>query len=157
MSNKLFKGMRQAKAIERPPYMVAGHTYKLKLQKTYAFETREFGDAFIAEFEILETSSEQRVGTTVSYFQGVSKNKDTAFGALKRLMYALLNLDFKDPEDAKMIENEVDPAIEDEMSKACEENHMKGVVLYAHCFKALSKEKKEYTNISWKPEKSGGK
>lgn len=145
-----FKGMRDAKTNSRLPYFEANQLYKLQLDKTYVFETRDKGDAFIAEFTIIDTTGTQKAGSKVSFYQSLVK-KDTAFGSIKLLIYAILGLDPNLEKDAAKIEKDVDPNIEEEMQKAITENHMAGAMLKCQTMEKVSKDGKTYTVNNWIP------
>ncbi len=152
-ANNYFKGMKEAKFVTKYPYFETDQSYEVKLEKTYVVNTRDKGDAFIAEFEILNSSSNtQKPGTKVSFYQGITLNKETGFAAIKGLMYALLGFDPNNAEDAVKIANEVDPEIEDEMAKAVVENHMAGArVRCQTCTRVSKKTQKPYTVHNWAP------
>ncbi len=146
-----FKGLKEAKVNNRLPYFESGQLYKLRLDKTFVFETRDKGDAFIANFTILETTGTQKVGSQVAWYQGLVKNKDTAFGAIKSLMYALMGADPNSEADADKIA-EIDLEVEDEMNKAIEENHMAGTEVKCQTVERIGKDSgKPYTATNWLP------
>ena len=148
MSN-YFKGLREAKISDRPPYFEPNQTYEVKLLKTFVLETREKGDAFIAEFEVIKSSSpNQRPGSVVAFYQGLTK-KDVAFANIKQLVYAVLGVD--PTKDADKIAREVDPEIENEMQKAIEKNHMAGARV--KCVTSTRKSQKgvDFTQHRWSP------
>lgn len=148
-----FAGLRKATlGPSRYPYLEPEQKYKLRLTKTYVIETRDKGDAFIAEFDILEsTSPNLKPGTKASFYQGMVK-KDTAFGSIKGLTYAVLGLDPEKTADAKKIAEEVDPVIEAELDRAIETNHMAGATLGCQTVTRVSKTTgKPYTAHNWLP------
>lgn len=159
-----FDGLRDAKVFEkgtkmepRPETLALGqckmtdtYFYKLKVLRTFVKPTREFGDAFIADFEILETDSPHKVGTEVSWFQSLQK-KDIAFGAIKEFFYGVGGVDLQDKE-ARAV---ADKTIEKEMSDAVEKNSIAGEVVYVTTSLKLTKEKKQpFTNHAWRPAKA---
>ncbi len=151
MPKNYFNGLRDAKVTQRLPFMDPNHMYKLKLEKTHVIETRDKGDAFIAEFEVLATTSpNHKVGTRVGYFQSLLK-KDIAFANIKLLLYSCLGLDYSSEADQAKIQ-EVDKEIDAEMNKAVTENHMAGAVLRCQTVERIGRDsKKPYTANNWLP------
>lgn len=154
MANQVnhFKGLREARTGNRPPYMEMGFNYELELDNTYIFSTQKKGDAFIAEFIITKTDCpNQKVGSRVGWYRSMT-DKTVAWPALKSLFYACLGLDENDPNDQIKIKNEVDPSIEEEMNNAVGTNHMKGAKLACKVEKRLNKDTKEAYGLNiWRP------
>jgi hypothetical protein len=115
-----FAGMKEAKTNERNDYLDADQKYLLKIVKTHVFETREKGDAYIAEFEIVKTTStnpKMAPGRTVSWYQSLTK-KDIAFGAIKLFCFAALGLDrVKDEEQIKKTNEQIEPLMQESVQK----------------------------------------
>lgn len=146
-----FAGLREAKTFQKGVYFLQDCKYKLKIKKTHVIETQDKGDAFIAEFEVLECSDPRHVpGFEVSWYQGLV-NKNVAFGQLKLFFYACMGADPNNSKDAGKIQ-EIDAEIEDAMKEAVETNSLEGTVLFCQTKKAITKKNRvEITEHLWSP------
>lgn len=120
MSKSYFAGMKEAKTNERNDYLDADQKFLLKVKKATVFETREKGDAYIAEFEILKTTSQNpkmAPGRTVSWYQSLAK-KDIAFGAIKLFCFAALGLDrVKDAAKIQQVNEQIEALMQESVIK----------------------------------------
>ncbi len=122
-----FKGLDKAETYGRGNYMDADKLYKLKVVRTFIQETKAKGDAFIAEFEVVESNSDKHPkGTKVSWYQSLL-SKDIAYAELKKFMYAVLGVD--ENKDSKRIATEIDPGLDEAMNEAVNTNALEGAVI----------------------------
>jgi len=86
------EGVGKAELFEKGKYLNPG-LYVLAVKKTIFKSTRKSGDAFIVEFEVLESSDEENhaVGSTCTWYQGL-RDKEVAFPAIKDFMRNLLGI-----------------------------------------------------------------
>lgn len=144
-----FAGARNAPVFERGIYMEPNNKFLLKLTRTFVKATREKGDAFIAEFEIVEsTSPTQKVGSKVNWYQGLVK-KDIAFGSIKELFYALLGKSLQN--NAEEIRRDIDPEIEELMQEAVTSNSLADTLVRCQTSVRVTKDKKDFTQHTWSP------
>lgn len=147
MSTKeYFKGLGQAKTFERgSPFRQEG-SYLLKIKKCILKQTRDKGPAFIAEFEVLETSTpnEDPKGVTRSWFQKL-QDKDVGFGAVKEFMYGVIGVN---TQDAAAVAK-ADLTIEDDIADACDNNEMEGQLVKLETTKVTTKKNQPFTRHKW--------
>lgn len=110
-------GVGRAELFEKGKYLNPG-LYTLSVKKTIFKATRKSGDAFIVEFEVLESSDEENhpVGSTCTWYQGL-RDKEVAFPAIKDFMRNLLGID---PDDKKAMEefaNGIDSTLKQAIDK----------------------------------------
>jgi hypothetical protein len=154
-----FTGMKNAKINERNDYLEADQKFLLKIKKTFVFETRDKGDAYIAEFEVVKTTStnpKMAPGRSVSWYQGLTK-KDVAFASIKLFCFACLGLDRN--KDEKKVES-VTSSIEALMQESVEKNSFADVLVVCETSSRVAKTPKivngqsvqtTFTNHSWAP------
>lgn len=91
----VFNGMDSAPMFGSGAYFAAGHRYALRT-KTIKVHDGFKGKTFIAEFEVLESSSEKDPpGSTRSYVVKLGAGNVNAFSDIKALMFAILGTDPK--------------------------------------------------------------
>jgi hypothetical protein len=158
-----FKGMAEAKITDRNDYLEPDQKYVLKIKKTFVFATRNKGDAFIAEMEVVSTTSKSAKmapGRTVSWYQSLTK-KDVAFSAIKLFCYAALGVARTDANAETL--KEIDKKIEPLMQEAVEKNSFVNTLVECETASRIAKEQlpgagtpggppvKTFTNHKWEP------
>lgn len=106
----VFAGLKDAKISETGSYLTDG-TYKLRVERIVYKQTRSKGYAYIAEFNVLESSNpEHPVGSKRTWFQSMN-DKEIAFPAIQKFAAAALGVNpFRDKE---LFEKEILPNIEE--------------------------------------------
>lgn len=70
--------------------------YKVQIIKSFTKETQRSGDAFIVEFEVLSsTTDEVEPGDTRSWFQGLG-DQNIAFPSIKEFLVGVMRIDVND-------------------------------------------------------------
>ncbi len=127
--SKVLKGLKDAKTMKRGVFLDEGR-YVLKIRSTLMIEPNAGGNALILESEVVETTdpTNHPVGAERTWYQSF-KFKDSAFGELKKLTYAVLKLDPTNPADKAKIETDVDPNIEAMLAQVIEQNRFAGQII----------------------------
>ena len=147
-----FDGIEKTKIFGTGVYLQPDHLYKLKITKTQVIKTREKGDAFVADYEVLESDSAQDpVGSTRNLYVSLLKNKDTAFSNICQLLIAALGVDYSSPEGKRLADAEIIPSAESLLNEATEKNTLAGKVIRCQTTSKLSKEGKTYTRCVFSP------
>lgn len=156
MGLEIFKGLRNASVFERGVYLKAGGDYLLEIEKCLVKETRKSGYGFIVELKVLESKGPDvnPVGSKATWFQSL-RDKNVAFGAIKEFMYAVLGLDLANAADKKMIEETIDPQIEQMMEEAIEGGKFNGLQVRVQTSSKLTAAKQvNFTVHTWRPAKA---
>jgi hypothetical protein len=151
MPTGLFAGLKDAPIFTQGNYLDVG-IYDVRIIRCLVKQTQRSGIGFIAELEILtSTNPKHSPGTTASWFQGLTKNQATAFGAIKEFVVALYGLDPK--ADGERIKAEVEPNIEAIMNAAVGvQNILAGRCVHLETFTKKTREKGlDFTVHRWTP------
>jgi hypothetical protein len=160
----LFGGLKDAFVGGKRPYMKPG-TYVVRVIKAQYYVTRNKGDAFILEFEVVKSNYEEqlamivrglngqppnieelnkklpnRVGETCSWYQSL-KDKAVGFGALKGFCAAIMGQNPEDPVFKDKVETLMDAIVQ--------QNALAGYYLPLETVMILTKEKKDFTLHNW--------
>jgi hypothetical protein len=113
-----FKGTADAEISTRGTYLEPNGRFLLEVKKTVFKTTRKSGDAFIVEFEILESDLpvEHPVGSPATWFQGM-RDKTVALPAIKEFMLYLCQAFNAEEQTKKDFLSTLDQTLND----ACEE------------------------------------
>lgn len=128
--------------------------YKVRILKTFSKETRQKGPAFIAEFEVLDsTTDEVEVGEKRTWFQGLT-NKDIAFPAIKEFLLGVMRVDMNDREqlaefDAASPEMMEEFGSEEWETKSEEDHPLYGTTVKIETIKKTTQEDKPFTKHKW--------
>lgn len=131
--------------------------FKLKVLKTFGLETRKSGDAFIVDFEVLESDVESvKVGSKKNWYQGLS-NQDVAFPSIKKFMLELLQIDVEDEEQMEEFEENLPDLMEQVGDEAWNKDNvdvtdhlLHGKTIALQTVGIITKEKKtEFTVHNW--------
>ena len=151
----LFSGIENAKLRAGGNYMEEG-THHLRVIRLITDKTRAGEPFMAADFEVLGSTADHKVGSIVNWFNGATgKSADSFLPNAKALAIAVLSA--KSGEEvahsdvnAEVMEAMVGPW-EDDTGKAQAPGTMfAGVELRALAVKAWNKEKtKQYTRINW--------
>lgn len=116
--DSLFDGIDKIKVGNQSGTPLTEGEYLLKITDVQHLRTLKKGDAFIAEFEVVETSDPQKhpVGTKRSWYQSM-QNQPVAIDKIKKFMLAVLGYEPK--RDEQRITTEVDPYIKAWTAAAC--------------------------------------
>ena len=110
--NPLFKGAKNSKLSSRGVNLEAGE-YLLKIVSIETIKARKSGDAYLAHYEVVETTNPAHpVGSKRRWYQAL-QDADVAFANLKRFTYAVLGFDASTKEGRAKGESEVDPEFEE--------------------------------------------
>jgi hypothetical protein len=147
-----FDGIEKAKIFGTGVYLQPDQLYKLKVLKTEVIKTREKGDAFIADFEVIESTSPQDpVGSTRNMYISLLKNKDTAFSNIVQFLVAALGVDYSTPDGKKFAEEDIIPGAKALLDEACEKNTLASKVVRCQSQSKTSKENRAYTRLNFSP------
>lgn len=149
----LFDGLKDAPIFEQGNYFGVG-IYDVRVVRCLVKQTYRSGLGFIAELEVLSSNNPAHaVGSKGSWFQGISKNQATAFGAIKEFVAALYGFDAK--ADAQRIKTELEPHIEALMNEAVGPNNtFAGRPVHLETFMKKTREKGlDFTVHRWTPYK----
>src|SRR4029077_11909642 len=115
--------------------------------------TREKGRAFVADFEVLEsTCDKDPVGTTRNLFILMDKNVDTAFSNICAFLVAAFGVDYSTPEGKRLADTEIIPSAGTLLDEATEKNTLAGKVVRNKTTSKLNKEKTNtYTRNQFSP------
>jgi hypothetical protein len=142
-------GVGSAQLFERGKFLHPGR-YTLEVVKTILKHTRKSGDAFIVEFEVLETTDDEKhpVGTKATWFQKLS-DTDIAFPAIKDFMRNLMGIDLNDK--AAMLE--FSQGVDGLLGKSINEPEtLKGNRIKVECYMTRTKGKGlDFTVHQWSP------
>lgn len=146
-----FSGVENAQIFERGNFLPPGGKYRLRVMRTIVKKTRKSGDAFIAEFEVIESDlDEVKVGSRYSWFQKLV-DTDVAFPAIKEFIATLLGFDVRDKEGMKEFNGKVKSVLQEaseEYSK--EEDHpLHGLEILCETYQKETKQGKDFTVHSW--------
>lgn len=148
---EIFAGLKNAQIFERGIFLEPGGKFKLRLKKTLIKNTQRSGLAFIAEYEVLEsTHPKHATGTNVTWFQKLA-DKNVAFGALKEWAYAHLGYDY--PDDKAMLEKKIDPQLEDIISEAVTKNSLVNALVFCETGSKKTQRGTDFTIHKWSPAK----
>lgn len=132
-------------------------TFLLKTEKCTSFKSRKGEEAFIVDFEIMEsTSAEHPVGSKRNWYQQIT-GKDSAAGNIQSYAVAASGLD---PTDEKRIAAEFAPAAVAIMDAACgDEQLFRGKLVRLVAKKDKTKpnpkgETFEFLRMAWAPYKA---
>ena len=143
----------KAKIFDKGSYLEPGK-YKLKLLKCFTLETRNKGDAFIAEFEVLESDNDDiQVGSTKNWYQGV-RDKDIAFSSIKEFMKYLMQVDESDEENWEEFEEKLPEIMEDISQEKfkqldAEDHPLHGRLINVECYMKKTREENDFTVHKW--------
>jgi len=146
----IFDGMATAKTFAQPNYLKPG-LYDLRIVRCLVLDTQRSGVGFIVELEVLSsTHSDHPVGSTASWFQGMSKNHATAEGAIKEFVCALMGIELK---DETRIQNEINPNIIGWLEAAIgPQNIFRGRCIHVETFMKKTRERGlDFTVHRWTP------
>ena len=139
-------------------YFPPGGEFKLKVLRTYTIRTRNKGDAFIADFEVLESDHDDvEVGKVYNWYQGM-QDEDIAFSSIKGFMLALLGIDDEDEEEMEEFDEKLPKLMEEAGSdhwntqKAEPEDHpLHGQTVALSTSHKTTKDDKDFTVHDWEP------
>lgn len=125
----LWDGLDTAQTYDRGTFLKPGR-YTLKIKNCIDKMTVKSGQAFIVEFEVVETSdpANHPVGSTCSWFQKMS-NRQVALGAVKEFMAAVYGYPLGDPNYKARFEREVAPQLVAIATAATTSNSLAGQVV----------------------------
>lgn len=127
----IWDGVQNAQIFERGTFLEEGH-YKARIKRCLDKTTRKSGQAFIAEFELIESSNQAKhpIGQTASWFQKLT-DKDVAFPAIKAFVAAVLGYDMSNKSHRDHFEANVGPQLVQILNHSCDEkiNYLKDKVV----------------------------
>jgi hypothetical protein len=162
----LFSGLRNAQVGgAKKPYMHPG-VYVVKVQKAVYKATRKKGDAFILEFEVVQSNYEAelatitrglngappniaeldktlptKAGTNGSWYQSMA-DKDIGWGALKGFAAAIVGQE--NPNDPAFMEG-----VETMLENIIANNMLEGVLLPLECVMIKTQKDTDFTTYNW--------
>lgn len=96
----------------RGKYLKADFSYKLRILKSYMFETRKKGDMFIVDFEVLKSNCPDiPKGDKRNWCQMM--NSDSAMGNIKAFLFALYGIDQDDEDLVEQFEDKLEEIMEE--------------------------------------------
>lgn len=145
----LFGGIDNAKYTDGGVYLTAG-IFRLKIKALKTLRTRTGKDAFVAEFETVESTSTKHIpGSDVSWM--VTFDKDSALGNIRQFLSATVN---------KTIE-----AITEAVAQACltavdannvvTSNPLSGFFVRAQAFDIKTRAGKDFTKVKYSTDAAG--
>lgn len=142
----IWSGMKSVAVSGRGNFLPPGGHFDVQIDRCMAFETREKGLAFIAEFKVLtSTHADVQPGSSGAWYQSLRANiRETAFSNIKGLITSALGLDSR--KDAERIKTELDPEIETFMDLVTgEENALCEKIVHVETFLKKTKEDNDFT------------
>lgn len=143
-------GLRNAQVFEKGVYLQPGN-FKLQITTCLTKKTLQSGNAFIAEFKVLESSDPQAhpVGSKATWYQGID-NILVAYPSLKTFVYSVLGFSY--PRDKEKCLAEVDPVIEDLLDEAIDKGAFNGKTVEVQTYLKKKEGKQDFTVHVWLPD-----
>lgn len=138
----LFDGIGDARPGGSNVYFLQGK-YKVKLNKVFTYKSRKKDDLFIAECEILESTSDKRPADTKASWV-VNLKHEAALGNIKGFIAAANGID---PEDEEKVNEEVT----EEVVEYCVglDNPLEDIVLDLVCTDIKTRAGNDFTLHEW--------
>lgn len=139
-------------------YFPQDGSFKLRVIRSFTIKTRTKGDAFIVDFEVLESNHDEvKQGDTKNWYRSL-QDPDIAFGNIKEFMMALLSIDDLDEDEMASFEEELPGLMEEAGSDEwnskkmdVEEHPLNGRTIGLETRGVLTREGKEFTVHDWSP------
>jgi hypothetical protein len=146
----LWAGLKDAQTFDRGTFLKPG-SYTLKITNCLTKNTVKSGEAFIVEFEVLETTDpvNHAVGTKASWFQKLA-NVPVAFGAIKEFLAAVYGYDLRTMK--ARFEAEMGPQIEAYAAAASDgRNFLAGQIVKVQTEQTKTQKQVDFTRHNWTP------
>lgn len=105
----IWDGIENAQITKRGKYLPAGHNFTLLIKKCDLITTRDKGDAFVVDFEVVEsTDPNTPVGAERNWYQSTT-DKNVFQGAVKLFVAAVYGYDYSTMKDR--FDREVGPSL----------------------------------------------
>lgn len=139
-------GIETAKLSATTPKLLPGE-YVVSIKRCLVMATQKAGNAFIAEFDILEgTAGGNQAGTVSSFFQSLS-NKTIAGPNLLGFMCACLGVEASDEAAVEAIAPDVVAAL----TEAVDTGNLEGTVIRVFAQAKTSQGGNDYTRMNFAP------
>lgn len=151
MAGMNWSRIKDAQVFGRGQYLKPGN-YKLRVLKMFTIRTRKKGDAFIVDFEVIESDNpEIKVGSTRNWYQGLG-DEDIAFPAIKEFMLRLFG--FEEDEGDEEFEDSLDELLEtcadDKWKNEEDEDHpLHGKTIAVECYMKETQKGNPFTVHNW--------
>lgn len=149
MAVNMFAGLKDAQVFERGNYFQQG-VYDVRVVRCIHKQTYRSGMGFIVELEVVTSNNPaHEPGSTGSWFQNMSKNQATAFGAIKEFLAALHGFDPKSEAFKTQLEPHIERIAAEAVSPA---NSLMGKPIHLETFITKTREKNtDFTVHKWSP------
>ena len=146
----LWAGLKDAQTFERGTFLKPG-SYTLRIVNGLTKNTIKSGEAFIIEFEVLETTDpvNHPVSSKCSWFQKLS-NVPVAFGAIKEFLAAVYGYDLRTMKPR--FDAEMGPQIEAIAAAATDgRNFLAGQIVKVQTEQTKTQKQQDFTRHTWSP------
>ncbi len=146
----LWSGLKDAQTFERGTFLKPG-AYTLKIVNGLTKTTIKSGEAFIMEFEVLESSDlvNHPIGSKASWFQKLA-NVPVAFGAIKEFIAAVYGYDLRTMK--AQFEAQICPQIEAYAAAATDgRNYLAGQIVKCQTEQTKTQKQMDFTRHVWSP------
>lgn len=150
-----WKKLKNAEVFGRGQYLKADFSYKLKLLKMFTIKTRNKGEAFIVDFEVMEsTCPEIPAGQVRNWYQSLA-DESIAFPAIKEFLLFLFDIDQSDEEAVEEFEEKMEEIMESGAddswkSKAPSDHPLNGMYIQVETSEKQTKKGSDFTVHSWR-------
>lgn len=132
--------------------------FKLRVIRTFTIQTRKKQDAFIVDFEVLESDTDSvKVGSIYNWYQDLS-DEDIGFPAIKDFMLNLFNIDTSDEEELEEFEDNLEEMMEEagdtkwsKKNADVDEHPLNGRTIGLATSHKLTNQGKDFTIHDWYP------
>lgn len=147
----LWDGLEKAQVFEKGTFLEEGF-YTLRIKKCLEKTTRKSGQAFIVEFEVLESSHPKHViSQSVTWFQKLA-DRDVAFGAICEFLAAVYQKDLKVKTQKDDFDARIKPGLPGIMTQATSDaNILAGQVVRVEVTKVKTQKNLDFSRHSWSP------
>jgi hypothetical protein len=105
----IWDGIEKAEITKRGKYLSAGHKFTLKIKKCDIISTRDKGDAFVVDFDVVDTTDPNHpVGAERNWYQSCT-DKNVFQGAVKQFVAAIYGYDLSTMKER--FDREVGPSL----------------------------------------------
>jgi hypothetical protein len=148
----IWDGIEKAEITKRGVYLQPGHEYTLRIKKCDLIETRDKGDAYVVDFEVVEsTCDKDPPGQERNWYQS-TRDKNVFLGAVKGFLAAVYGYDLSTMEDR--FDRELAPALAAiaHGSQVEHGNTLAGQLVKVRTKQIITEKKKqEFTRHDWFP------
>jgi hypothetical protein len=140
-----FSGIKHAQVFEKGRYFEPGN-YVLEVKKVIYKRTQRSGDAFIVEFQVLESDVESfSPGSVGSWYQNLT-DTNIAFPAIKEFLMVLLGVNKNDREQWEEFNNSIEELLQEATSDS---NPLGGLQIKLYAYLKKTAKGADFTVHQW--------